>query len=70
MKHSPSLISGLCIETSKQFGTAAVSLKDLDQEKVGKFYKYLELKQSFYEAYVSVLVEFRCLSNFYFLMSF
>lgn len=51
MKHSPSLISGLCIETSKQFQTAAVSIKDLDQEKVGKFHKYLSLKASFYEAY-------------------
>ena len=53
MKHSPSLISGLCIETYKQFQTAAISIKDLDQEKVGKFYQYLLLKASFYEAYVS-----------------
>lgn len=51
MKHSPGLISGLCIETSKLFYTATISIKDLDQEKVGKFQKYLNLKATFYEAY-------------------
>ena len=53
LKHSASLISGLCIETSRLFYTAGTSIKDLDQEKVGKFLKYLYLKASFYEAYVN-----------------
>ena len=54
LKHQASLISGLCSETSKLFYTACLSLKELDQEKVGKFNKYLNLKATFYEAYVSV----------------
>ena len=54
MNHSPSLIAGLCSETSKLFYTAVCSIKDLDQEKVGKFAKYLSLKATFYEAYVSL----------------
>jgi len=51
LKHAASLISGLCVETSKLFYQACLSLKDLDQEKVGKFQKYLNLKSTFYEAY-------------------
>nr|CAB3226256.1 BRO1 domain-containing protein BROX-like [Phallusia mammillata] len=66
MKHKASLIAGLANETSKYFQMADDHLKSLDQGIVGKWRKYLQLKQSFYKSYAlcyhggALLAEEKC----------
>ena len=51
MKHSPALISGLALETSKTFLQALSAIKALDIAKVGKWMHYFRTKCFIYEAY-------------------
>uniref|UniRef100_H2YC40 BRO1 domain-containing protein BROX n=1 Tax=Ciona savignyi TaxID=51511 RepID=H2YC40_CIOSA len=50
-KHKDSLIAALSNETSKYFQQADHQLHSHDQNIVGKWRKYLQLKQKFYKAY-------------------
>lgn len=53
MKHVASLISAIANETSRIFQSASVAIQTIDDPKFGKWKKYLELKHSIYQAYVS-----------------
>jgi len=65
-KHTAKLIAGLANETSKLFQQADDSLKIRDQNIVGKWRKYLQLKEAFYRSFalcyygVSLLEQEKC----------
>ncbi|CAK8692384.1 unnamed protein product [Clavelina lepadiformis] len=65
-KHKASLIAGLANETSKYFQMADDFLKSHDQSIVGKWRKYLQLKETFYKSYAlcyyggALLAEEKC----------
>lgn len=50
-KHTAKLIAGLANETSKLFQQADDVLKTREQPVVGKWRKYLQLKEAFYKSY-------------------
>lgn len=52
MGHKPAVMYSLASETSNLFTLSADALKTLDQVQFGKWITYLQLKASFYEAYV------------------
>jgi len=66
LKHAPGLISALAHETFKMFTTAADSLRTLDQTRVERWSKYLQLKAAVYRAYAynflgeSLLADDKC----------
>ncbi|XP_023236415.1 BRO1 domain-containing protein BROX-like isoform X1 [Centruroides sculpturatus] len=51
LKHAPGLISALANETSRMYKAAADSLNGLNPKHYGKWWKYLQLKSSFYLSY-------------------
>ncbi|XP_022096683.1 BRO1 domain-containing protein BROX-like [Acanthaster planci] len=51
LKHTPSLVAALAIETSKLFASADDALKSLDEKLVMKWRKYFQFKSVFYESY-------------------
>ena len=54
LKHAPSLIAALAIETSKLFASADDALKSLEEKLVMKWRKYFQFKSVFYQSYVSI----------------
>ncbi|XP_062502236.1 BRO1 domain-containing protein BROX-like [Corticium candelabrum] len=66
LKHKHSLVSALAAETSKMFMIGGDSLTTLDQLQVGKWHKYMAIKDAFYKAYaycylgLDVLAQDKC----------
>ncbi|XP_065058882.1 BRO1 domain-containing protein BROX-like [Rhopilema esculentum] len=56
LKHKPTITSAVANETSKLFDKAGANLKTIDQGKVAKWRKYLQLKKDIYLAYAHAFV--------------